>query len=403
MKNLICYINVSLAALSTIAKCAPTPTPYSNTTASLEYITLEEHFDSNAMASYQDNVEGLLLAGLGETAVVTPNINGSRLDSMNANRICIQVCPSFPLSSNKKISIDTHPKQVVSNDPTPNVLDKPDVVRAANDELATSIAPFPTRFRGFCFLPMAIPQLAAYELEYCVSELGFVGALVDNHLLNNTSYDSPEYDALWATLQRLDVPIYLHPTYPPIQQVVQSGGLYASDNSYPNSIAAVLGTSGWGWHSDCGIQFLKLWLAGVFDRFPDLKLVLGHMGEMLPYMLARSTSQLGDAKDTGASLPDTYARNVWVTTSGFFSLDPFATLVRVTAWNRIMVCILCVDKGSGEKLTCGDFFQFSVDYPWSTNEDGIGFMEALKTSGMVTGEEWENIAFRNAERLLKIS
>jgi predicted TIM-barrel fold metal-dependent hydrolase len=214
----------------------------------------------------------------------------------------------------------------------------PGVVSQANDELANAIAPYPDRFRGFCFLPMAQPVAAADELERCISQLGFVGALVDSHLLNDTFYDSPNFDPLWATLERLEVPIYLHPTYPRIQEVNGTGGLYTPDNKvYSEPIASVLGTAGWGWHSDCGLQFLRLWLAGVFDRYPGLKVVLGHMGEMLPYMLARTDFVLGATKPAGATIPETYAKNIWVTTSGFFSLDPFSTLLRTTSVDRIMV------------------------------------------------------------------
>ena len=186
---------------------------------------------------------------------------------------------------------------------------------------------------------MAYPQLAAAELEHCTSSPGFVGALVDSHLANYTSYDSPAYDQLWSTFERLNVPIYLHPTYPPITAVNETGGLYTPGNdTYPQTTASIMATSGWGWHSDCGVQFLKLWQAGVFDRHPSLKTVLGHMGEMLPFMLARSSSQLDYKKTSGSGLKDTYQRNVWITTSGFFSLDPFATVLRTTAKDRIMVC-----------------------------------------------------------------
>lgn len=217
------------------------------------------------------------------------------------------------------------------------------VVRAANEKLATQIAPYPDRFRAFCFLPMTYPQLAANELERCVSQPAFVGALVDSHLPDYTSYDGPEYDILWDTFERLGVPIYLHPTYPPIAAVNETGGLYTSSKyAFPDTTAAILGTSGWGWHSDCGVQFLKLWLAGVFDRHPGLKLVLGHMGEMLPYMLARSSYELNSTKSSGVTLRDAYTRNVWVTTSGFFSLDPFAALLRTTAGDRIMVSWLYI-------------------------------------------------------------
>jgi predicted TIM-barrel fold metal-dependent hydrolase len=94
---------------------------------------------------------------------------------------------------------------------------------------------------------MAYPQLAAQELERCVSQLKFVGGLVDDHLLNNTFYDSSEYDALWSALERLDVPIYLHPTYPPISEVNAPGGLHTPyQNSFTINTASVLATAGWG-------------------------------------------------------------------------------------------------------------------------------------------------------------
>jgi predicted TIM-barrel fold metal-dependent hydrolase len=211
-------------------------------------------------------------------------------------------------------------------------------VQEANNDLAAAIEPYPDRFRGFCFLPMAYPQLAAQELERCVSQLKFVGALVDDHLLNNTFYDGPEYEALWSTLEKLDVPIYLRPTYPPISAVNASGGLYTPyRNSFTLDTASVLATAGWGWHSDAGMQFLQLWLAGTFDKHPNLKIILGHMGEMLPYMLARADLTLGWVKSTGVTIPEAYANNIYVTTSGFFSLDPFTTLLRTTAMDRIMV------------------------------------------------------------------
>ncbi|KUJ13324.1 uncharacterized protein LY89DRAFT_687490 [Mollisia scopiformis] len=188
---------------------------------------------------------------------------------------------------------------------------------------------------------MAIPLAAAAELERCISELGFVGALVDSHLLNNTAYDSPAYDPLWSTFAKLNVPLYLHPTYPTPAEIENTGGLFTPDNNvYSLPVASILGTAAWGWHSDVGVQFLRLWLGGVFDRHPDLKVVFGHMGEILPYMLARSTAELGGYKPTGATIPETWTRNVWVTTSGFFSLDPFATLLRTTSVERIMVCLI---------------------------------------------------------------
>ncbi|TAQ85435.1 hypothetical protein B7494_g6256 [Chlorociboria aeruginascens] len=330
MGNYTYFIVAPLLALFITSSCFPTQNPPTSKN-NLIYITLEEHYTSAAMKPYDtDAVYEILASGtaLYQTAeVFLQSINGSRIESMNNNSIQIQV---------------------VSNDPNPVALEVPQAATDANNELAAAIAPYPDRFRGFCFLPMGQPVAAAQELQRCVSKLGFLGALVDSHLINGTFYDGPEYDPLWSMLERLGVPIYLHPTYPLIQQVTGAGGLYAQDNNvYPDPVAAVLGTAGWGWHSDCGLQFLRLWRAGVFDRHPRLKVVLGHMGEMLPFMLARSSLTFGATKTTGLTIPEAYAQNIWITTSGFFSLDPFTTLWRTTAKDRIM---------------------YSVDYPWAKME-----------------------------------
>lgn len=191
---------------------------------------------------------------------------------------------------------------------------------------------------------MALPSEAATELHRCVTRLGFLGALVDTHLLNQTFYDDKAYDILWTAFEELNVPIYLHPTYPPIPSVNKTGGLYSEDHdSFSSSgIAAVLGTDGWGWHSDAGLSFVKLWISGVFDRHPNLRVVLGHMGEMVPFMLHRIDYTLGATKPKGVSVLEAWARNVWVTTSGggFLNLVPFRSLWAVTAPDRIMVSYL---------------------------------------------------------------
>ena len=210
----------------------------------------------------------------------------------------------------------------------------------------------------------------------------FLGARVDAHLDNGSYYDSPSYDPLWAEAVRLNVSIYLHPTYPVPEDVFDGGeGLYAPsiEGEYTEVQAAQLGMGGWGWHEKTGFGLLRLYLGGVFDRFPELKVILGHMGELVPYYLWRIDQNL--SRNRTLRFTDVYKRNLYVTTSGIFSLDPMATLLRVTDHKRIM---------------------YSVDWPFSKNEDGAAFMRALRNSSMVNGEEFSDIAFRNAERLLGI-
>jgi predicted TIM-barrel fold metal-dependent hydrolase len=325
------------------------------------YYTLEEHWVSPSLAPafFANTFTKLLIPPAAES--VLREVGPKRLASMDANNIHIQV---------------------ISHVPTTNAMSDPDRIRTANDELAAAIAgsPDPARFRGFCVLPMAYPAAAVQELRRCVKKNGFVGALVDAKLANGSFYDGKTYDPLWKAFSQLQVPVYLHPTYPSEQSILAVGqGLYAPalPGEYDAGLAARLGTVAWGWHEQTGFEFLRFYLGGVFDRYPDLQIVLGHMGEMLPYMLSRA----GDWLNKGRTLrvEDAYARNVYVTTSGMFSLDPMATLLRNTNKTRIM---------------------YSVDWPLSRNEDGAAFMRALKGSGMVTEDEFENIAYRNAERLL---
>lgn len=246
------------------------------TKSDLIFITLEEHYDSPAVGSWQDKdgVYDILIDALGPSLNPTLRNISLRIPDMDSNNVRMQVRLVL-LSITLSIAL-TYSPQVVANDPEPYVLLRPEVARAANDELAEAISHYPDRFRGFCFLPMALPQEAAQELERCVSKLGFLGALVDNHLLNQTFYDDREYDVLWNMLEKLDVPVYLHPTYPPTPLVNSTGGLYAADHgSFSSGVSSVLGTAGWGWRSDNGISFIRLWLSGVFDRHPNLKAVLG--------------------------------------------------------------------------------------------------------------------------------
>ncbi len=223
-------------------------------------------------------------------------------------------------------------------DPNPTALHNISQAQQMNNELAEALQPYPDRFRGFCFLPMAHPDAAAAELRRCSSELGFPGALVDCHLGNMTFYGSKHYDSFWQTAEELQVPIYLHPTYPPDSDVTKPWGRDSvQDNDTSIAVAAVMGTSGFQWHVDAGLSFLHLWTSGVFDRFPNVKVVLGHDGESIPYMMQRINDTLGLEKLSGVTVFEAWAQNIWVTTSAFFSLNPFTTLLSTTSVDRIIV------------------------------------------------------------------
>jgi predicted TIM-barrel fold metal-dependent hydrolase len=147
------------------------------------------------------------------------------------------------------------------------------VCREVNDWLADVVTRYPARFAGFAMLLTQSPADAAVELERSVSELGFKGALINGHT-NGRYLDDPSFGALLERAQALDVPIYIHPTDPPRA---------ISDVYYEPFSGSLVPT--WGWPVETGTHLLRLMCAGVFDRYPGLKIMVGHIGELIPYLL----------------------------------------------------------------------------------------------------------------------
>ncbi|KAF4919077.1 Decarboxylase orsB [Colletotrichum viniferum] len=251
--------------------------------------------------------------------------------------------------------------------------------KAVNDDLHSKIKQHPDHYAAFALLPLEDSAAAAVELKRCVKELGFVGALTGNHLDDGSFFDTPRFYPLWEAAQELDVPIYIHPTFAAEDEMKVN-----FEGPYDIEIAKALSAWGWGWHSRTSLHFLRLFAAGIFDRFPKLKIILGHMGEMLPFMMdriVRSSGRWPPSENRKRGLRDVWDGNVWVTTSGMFSLAPMACLIQETKMDRII---------------------FSVDYPFSTNGMGREFMEKLKKSGLVDDEQWEGIAWKNVRDLLRL-
>ncbi|KAF3051874.1 hypothetical protein E8E11_010868 [Didymella keratinophila] len=252
-------------------------------------------------------------------------------------------------------------------------LEDPTGCQQANDAVKKAVDANPSRFAGFAVLPMSLPDQAAAELNRSVTTLGFKGAMIWNHLKDQTYYDAPKFDPVFAMAQALDVPLYLHPAAPAADVAAK---LFAG--SYSAVIAGRLGTNSWGWHVDVGTHVLRLYSAGLFDRFPRLKLIIGHNGEGLPMFLDRIDST-GLRNDT--TFNAVWEKNIWSTTSAFFTVRQFQQLRQVSPVERIM---------------------YSVDYPFSTNTDGWAFVEKLAQSGVLSDGEMELFAHGNAERLLKL-
>jgi uncharacterized protein len=243
--------------------------------------------------------------------------------------------------------------------------------RDINDVLAKGVAAHPDRFAGFAHLPMNSPEAAADELERSVRNLGFCGALI-NGVTEGRFLDDPRFEPILARAEALDVPIYLHPGLPP-RAVYQ-----AYYDGLPGSTGFRLSTAAWGWHSETAIHVMRLVLSGALDRHPKLKLVIGHMGEGLAAMMVRSDKILTpEAPHLKRSVKQTILDQVWVTTSGLFTLPPLEALLAVFGPDRVM---------------------FSIDYPYSTNRTGRDFLDTLKLPPAAL----EKFAHGNADRLLKL-
>jgi predicted TIM-barrel fold metal-dependent hydrolase len=246
------------------------------------------------------------------------------------------------------------------------------LMRESNDQVAEAIAAHPDRFAGFATLPMTEPGAAVDELERAVRSLGLQGAMIFG-TTNGRFLDDPAFLPVLERAAALSVPIYLHPTMPPapVREAYYTG--------LDPAVGFVLSTSGWGWHSEVGIHALRLILAGVFDRLPTLQIIIGHMGEMIPFMLARIDDTLTPlAKQLQRPVPDYFLHNFHMTTSGFFTDPPLLLAMQVVGVDRIM---------------------FSVDYPFSTNEQGRAFLDHTSLSPA----DKEKISHLNAERLLRLA
>jgi uncharacterized protein len=246
------------------------------------------------------------------------------------------------------------------------------IARAYNDALAEAVAKYPTRYRGFAQLPLLSPDAAADELERTVKELGFHGVLV-NGLTDGRFLDDPMFDPVLARAAALDVPIYIHPGIPP--ESVRN----AYYDGLPGNFSFTLALSAWGWHAETAIHTLRLVLSGALDRHPGLKIVIGHMGEALPFMLDRidETTSGRATVPLKRSVRQTLMDQVWITTSGFFTMVPFMAALMTFGADRIM---------------------FSVDYPFASNARARAFLDALP----VSPADRIKIAHGNADRLLRL-
>jgi predicted TIM-barrel fold metal-dependent hydrolase len=284
------------------------------------------------------------------------DITGERLKSMDENGISMQV-----------LSVVNEGADLLSSE------DGPAFAKQYNDTIADKIKDYTDRFVAFAHLPMSNPEAAADELERTVKSYNFKGALI-NGLTNDEFLDDPKYASIFERAEKLDVPIYLHPGLPP-KAVFDA--YYAG---LPNYSSMLLSIAGWGWHSETAIHVLRLIVSGTFDKYPNLKLIIGHMGEMLPMMMARCDKAFrpGQAGINQRTVIETLQQQVYITTSGLFTIPPLQVAIDTFGIDNVM---------------------FSVDYPFSTNEQGKVYLSEMDMSD----EDKEKIAYRNADRILGLN
>lgn len=311
-------------------------------------IALEEHFRAPVLARREEanGAPGRPLAKLDD-------LDAERLADMDAGDIAVQV--------------------ISHTAPTTEVLAPGDAVpaaRAVNDHAAAAVARHPDRLHAFATLPMPAPEAAVEELDRAVGELGFCGALI-NGTTGGRFLDHPAYRPLLARAHELGVPLYLHPAAPP--QAVRAA--YYAD--LPPAAAQLLATTAWGWHVETGLHALRLIASGALDEYPALQIIVGHMGEALPFFLARSSRVLARGGVLPRPLESYFAENLHFTTSGMFTSAPLVCLLEVVGADRVM---------------------FSVDYPYSANAEARDFLLAAP----IGDGDRVKLAHANAERLLRI-
>ena len=328
----------------------------------MRVVALEEHFTVPALVSRIDPAvirrrgfrpRSTSTAG-SNPLELAPEIGKARLRTMDEAGITVQVLSN------------TGPGPDLVTGSEGNAL-----ARDMNEHLAAAIARHPDRFAGFAVLPMQSPDTAARELARAVRDLGFVGALI-NGTTEGRFLDHPSYDGLLATAEDLDVPIYIHPHLAPeaVRQAYFSG--------LEAGASRVLEAAGWGWHSETAIHVLRMVLSGSLDRHPRLKLIVGHMGEMLPMMLARADEVFAlDIGHLERTVSRTILDQVWVTTSGIFTLPPFLAALQTFGIDRLM---------------------FSVDYPYAPNAHGRAFLNLLSLAPV----DLAKLMHANADSLLKL-
>ena len=326
----------------------------------MRLITLEEHFSAQEIIDENNKFAPVTsdfyksMVFVGEALL---DADEGRLAFMDKHKIDMQV-----LSYTSPVSDKVPATEAVR------------ICRRANDILAEKVRAHPERFAAFATLPMSSPQEAADELERCVKEHNFCGALLAGQYQGHF-YDEEAFFPIFERAAQLDVPLSFHPA--PVNKIIQD--YYYTSPEYSSFVSGQFASAGFGWHVDVGIHEVRLILSGLFDKLPNLKIIAGHWGECVTPYLERIDSIITQ-KATGLrkKVSDYYRENFYITPSGILSSMLFEDTVRFFGADHIM---------------------WAADYPYIREGDFYGF---LADADFLTLEQKELIAHKNAERILHI-
>ena len=328
--------------------------PVGDEVSEIRVITLEEHFSTpEFLRATAEFTPAVATSPTLEARLV--DLDEGRIAAMDEGGVDLQIL-SLAATGQEQLS----------------AADATSLVHDANDAAFEASRRHPGRFSLFASLALKDPETAAAELERGVTELGCVGGFL-NGTEGGDFLDNPRFEPVFEAAQRLGVPLYLHPSPPP--PVVRD----AYFSGLPEKSAYFLSTAGYGWHAELGMHTLRLILGGVFDRFPALKMIIGHMGEELPFSVMRAQDGLSQAV-TGLERPvsEYFFDHFVITTSGYFTQPPLRTAVDVMGVDRVL---------------------YSVDYPYRANTAGT----ALLQGASMAVSDLQKVAAGNAERVLGLS
>lgn len=249
-----------------------------------------------------------------------------------------------------------------------------DLAVIANDKLAAAIARHPTRFTGLGAIAPQSPELAARELKRAVNDLGFNGIIINSHT-HGEYLDDPKFWPIFEAAVACDTPIYLHPSFPPDSMI----------HAYADY--GMMGAL-WGFGADTSLHVVRMIMGGVFDAFPTLKIVLGHLGEALPFWLGRLDNRYHNILRRGGlaslgmkqleRLPSEYFKtNFWITTSGMMTNEPLEFCLNMFGDDRVL---------------------FAIDYPYEQTAEAVPFIR----NAPLSAETMRKVTHANAESLFCI-